>query len=83
MYVHRFVCKINVCLHKTALSAVELLVSDGAFLFPNMYRHFMDCITDVCVDIDIDVCVSKSRLLTFLGNRFGNLVTSFCVDKKV
>ena len=23
------------------------------------------------------------RLLTFLGNEFGNLLTSFCIDKRV
>ena len=35
-------------------------------------------------DINItDISVSKSRLLTFLGNEFGNLLTSFCVNKKI
>ena len=70
------------CLYRTALHACELLVSNRAFLFPTMYRHFMDDVADEDVDIT-DVCVSKSKLLTFLGNEFGNLVSSFCVDKKV
>ena len=29
------------------------------------------------------VCVSKSKLLTFLGNEFGELLSSFCVDKSI
>ena len=29
------------------------------------------------------VCVSKSRLLSFLGNEFGELLTSFCVNKSI
>ena len=35
-------------------------------------------------DIDFsEVCTSKSRLLTFLGNNFGELLTSFCVDRNI
>ena len=30
-----------------------------------------------------EVCVSKSRLLTFLGNEFGELLMSFCVDRSI
>ena len=33
---------VNLCLCKTALSACELLASNRAFLFPDIYRHFMD-----------------------------------------
>ena len=29
------------------------------------------------------MCTSKSRLLTFLGNEFGELLTSFCVDRNI
>ena len=29
------------------------------------------------------VCVSKSRLLTFLGNEFGELVTYTCGDRSM
>ena len=42
----------------------------------------MDYVTDEDIDLT-DVVVSKSRLLTFLGNEFGELLTSFCVDKRV
>ena len=29
------------------------------------------------------MCVTKSRLLTFLGNKFGELLTSICVDRNI
>ena len=29
------------------------------------------------------VCASKSMLLTFLGNEFGELLASFCVDRNI
>ena len=32
--------------------------------------------------IDQHVCVSKSHLLTYLGNEFGKLMTSFCHHRK-
>ena len=35
-------------------------------------------------DVDFSgVCVPKNRLLTFLGNEFGVLFTSFCVDRNI
>ena len=69
---------IKWCFHKMALHACELLASDQAFSFPNMYRRFMKYLADYDVDLS---GVSKSRLVTFLGNEFGELVTSFCVDR--
>ena len=51
---------VNFCLYKTAISACELLASNRSFLFPNMYRLFMDYIVDEEIDLT-DVCVSKSR----------------------
>ena len=41
----------------------------------------MNYIADEDINIT-DISVSKSRLVTFLRNEFGNLLTSFCVDKK-
>ena len=55
------------CLYKTALYACELAASDHPFLVPSMYRQFMQHMADHDVDVS-GVCVSKSRLLTFLGN---------------
>lgn len=70
------------CLYKTALHACELLASDQPFLFPSMYRQFMGYLADYDVDFSA-VCTSKSRLLTFLGNEFGELLTFFCVDRSI
>ena len=56
---------VQLCLYKTALSTCELLVTGRAFLFPNIYRQFMDYLADGSIDL-VGVCVSKSRLLTFL-----------------
>ena len=47
-----------------------------------MYKLFMKYLAEYNVDLS-DVCVSKSRLLTFQGNEFGELLTSFCVDRSV
>ena len=33
---------VQLCLYKTAFSTCELLVTGRAFLFPNIYRQFMD-----------------------------------------
>ena len=42
----------------------------------------MDYLADGNIDL-VGGCVSKSRLLTFLGNEFGELLTSFCSNKRV
>ena len=42
----------------------------------------MEYLADGNIDL-VGVCVSKSRLLTFLGNEFGELLTSFCSDKRI
>ena len=60
-----------------ALSTCELLVTGWAILFPNMYRQFMEYLADGNIDI-VGVCV-----LIFLGNEFGELLTSFCSDKRI
>ena len=75
--------KIVECyLHKTALHACELVTSDHPFLFPTIYRIFMQYISEYDIDLS-GVCVSNSRLLTFLGNEFGELLTSLCVDRSI
>ena len=33
---------VQLCLYETALSTCELLVTHRAFLFPNVYRQFME-----------------------------------------
>ena len=66
---------------QNSLSTCELLVTDREFLFPNVYRQFKEYRTDGNIDL-VEVCVSKSRLLTFVGNEFGELLTSFCSNKR-
>ena len=69
---------VKFCLYRTALTACELLASNRVLLFPNnMYRHFMDYVAGEDIDL-MDVSVSKSRLLTFLENEFGELIAIFC-----
>ena len=70
------------CLYRTALHACDLVASDHSFLFPSMYKLFMQYLAERDVDVS-GVCVSKSRLLTFLGNEFGELLTSTCVDRSI
>ncbi len=48
-----------------------------------MYRQFMQHLGDYDIDDFSEVCTSKSRLLTFLGNEFGELLTSFCIDRNI
>ena len=47
-----------------------------------MYRQFMEYLADKNIDL-VGVRVSKSKLFTFLGNKFDELLTSFCSDKKI
>ena len=68
---------VEYCLYKMALHA-----SDCPFLFSTMYRQFMEHLSEYDIDFS-KVCTSKSRLLTFLGNEFGELLTSFCVDRNI
>ena len=70
---------VELALHKTALHTCTLLKNDQAFLFPSVYNLFLSYLPAA---IDQHVCVSKSRLLTFLGNEFGKLMTSFCHTRK-
>ena len=74
---------VQLCLYKTALSTCELLVTHRAFLFPSVYRQFTEYLYSRWKYDIVEVCVSKSRLLTFLGNEFGELLTSFCSNKRV
>ena len=37
---------VQLCLYTTALSTCELLVTHRAFLFPSVYRQFMEYLAD-------------------------------------
>ena len=47
-----------------------------------MYKLFMQYLAEHDADFS-DVCVSNSTLLTFLGNEFSELITSFCVNRNI
>ena len=72
---------VECCPYKTALRACELVASDHPFLFPSMYRLFMQYLAEHDINL-FDVFVSRSRLLTFVGCEFGRLLTLFCVDRR-
>ena len=71
---------VQLALYKTALHVCRIALSDQAFLFPDVYRVFLQSLPE---DVDVSVSISKSRLLTFLGNEFADLLTSFCHNKRV
>ena len=70
---------VQLALYKTALHVCKVIQSDQAILFPNLYKFFC---SQLPVDIDSTVCISKYRLLTFIGSEFGDLISSFCHNKK-
>lgn len=74
--------RLQFYLYITALHACRLVAYDQAFLFPSLYRQFMQYIIDERIDLS-GLCLSKSRLFTFLGNEFSELLASFCVDRSV
>ena len=83
--VNQFVCMtadsfVDLALHKTALHMCTGLINDRAFLFPSVYRIFLSYLPEKSFP---DNCISKSRLLTYLGHEFGELLSSFCANRKV
>ena len=74
---------VQYALLKTALHLCATVISDGAILFSSLYNIFLSYLpAKEFIDI-ADVCISKSRLLTFVGNEFGMLLDSFCSNKKI
>lgn len=71
---------VQSALCKTAIHVCRIVLLDRAFLFPDVYKVFLQFLPS---DMDCTVSTSKSRLLTFLGNEFGDLLTSFCHKKKM
>ncbi len=71
--------KLQLALLRTALHVCGIVKSDQAFLFPDVYRTFLEFLPS---DIGEQV-TTKSRVLTFLGNEFGQLLTSFCCNNRI
>ena len=70
---------VKLALYKTALHTCRVIRSDHAVRFTDLYRIFQ---SNLPSNVDSGVCISKYSLLTFLGSEFGDLVSSFCHNKK-
>ena len=64
----------------TALHLCKVVAADNPILFTDIYNHFYSLLPQ---SLHCDICVSKSRVLTFIGNEFGNLLFSVCQSKRV
>ena len=64
-------------LKKTALYICKMILNDRAVLFPGVYAKFCQFLPSPGDSI------SKARVLTYIGNEFGNLLSSICCHKKV
>lgn len=69
---------VQLALHKTALHVCRVVRSDRAVLFPDLYRLFLSHLPP---NLESSVCISKYKLLTFIGSEFGDLI-SFCHNKR-
>ncbi len=64
---------IELALIKTALHLCKCLLANQAMLLPTLYKHFLSNIPN---SIEL-------RLLTYVGNQFGDLMSSVCHHKKI
>ena len=71
---------VLLALNKTALPMCRHIQSDHAVLFPHLHALFLSYLPS---NVDNSVSISKHRLLSFLGSEFGDLVSSYCHNKKV
>ena len=69
----------QLALHKTALHVCRVISSDRAVLFPDLYRLFLSHLPS---NLERSTCISKYKLLTFIGSEFGDLISSFCHNKQ-
>ena len=66
---------VTLALLKTAMHLCKVLASDNAVRFSDIYRCFLSFLPN---SLNCDISVSKSRVLTFIGNEFGDLLSSVC-----
>ena len=71
---------VTLALLHTALHLCKIVATDNPILFSDIYNHFHSLLPE---PLHSDVCVSKSRVLTFIGNEFGDLLSSVCQSKRV
>ena len=68
---------IELGLNQTALYLCQCLLADQPVLLPTLYKYFQSCIPK-----SIE-CPSKPRLLTYIGNEFGDLMSSVCHHRRI
>ena len=66
-----------------AWSMAVLLGQPFEYYYYYYYKMFVGHLNQDPVANLTDVCTTKCRLLTYLGHEFGELLSSFCVDKKI
>ena len=71
---------VLLALNKTALHMCRRIQSDHAVLFPHLYALFLSYLPS---GVDNSVSISKHRLLSFLGRKFGDLVSSYGHNRRV
>ena len=65
---------------KTVIHVCSIMQLDRTILFSDIHEVFLQLLP---AEMDLPVRTSKSRFVTFLGNEFGDLLTSFCHNKTV
>ena len=73
-------CYVELALLRTSLYVCKSVLSDRAVLFPVVYKRFCSYLSNTSQSTS---SVSKARVLSFLGNEFGCLVSSVCSHKKI
>jgi len=68
---------IELALKKVALYLCQCLLADQAVLLPTLYKCFLSYLPR-----NIE-CPSKAQLLTYIGNEFGDLMSSVCHHRKI
>ncbi len=70
---------IELDLLRTASYLCSELSNDHAVLFPQLYRKCCSYLLEVT---DENICISRGRVLSYLGNQFGDLLSSVCHNRK-
>ena len=70
---------VTLALLKTAMHLCKVLASDNAVQFSDIYSCFLSFLPN---SLNCDIRWSKSRVLTFIGNEFGDLSSSVCQNKR-
>ena len=70
---------VVLALLKTAMHLCKVLASDNTVPFSDIYSCLLSFLPN---SLNCDISVSKSRVLTFIGNEFGDHLSSVCQNKR-